>query len=139
MILFGHDQTVAEWVSQKVKKPFHPPFTAIGVLNCEGTLIGGFVFNDYTGDSIEMSLAGGGVARRSVWKAILAYVFGQLKCSRLQIHTRRSNKMVKKLAPKLGFVCEGKARNFYGDNEDGFVYSLVKSDLNTFRSRWRLK
>lgn len=137
-LLFGHDKTVSEWVSVKVKKQFHEPFTSIGVLNREGTLTGGFIFNDFTGNSIEMSIAGKGVFSRGVWKAVINYVFDQLKCSRLQMRTHRKNSLVKKLAPRLGFVCEGKARNFYG-KEDAFVYSLVESDLDTFRSRWRLK
>lgn len=136
-LLFGHDQSVAEWVALKVKKQFHAPFTSIGVLNRDGTLIGGFVFNDFTGNSIEMSIAGKGVFSRSVWRGIINYVFDQLKCSRLQMHTNEKNKRVKKLAPRLGFMFEGKSRNFYG-KEDGFVYSLVEQDLPAFRSRWRL-
>lgn len=138
MILFGHDKTIGEWVGNKINKPFFEPFTTMGVINKDGLLIGGFVFNTHTGDSIEMSLAGKGVARRSVWRAILAYVFGQLKCSRLQIHTSVDNKIVKKLAPKLGFTFEGKSRNFYGENRDGLMYSFIRNDIDKFNKRWRL-
>lgn len=137
MILLGHDQAVADWVSGITGKPFHAIDAAIGSVTPEGRLTGGFVFTGHNGDSIEMSLAGHGVTSRGMWRAVIRYVFGQLGCSRLQIHTAASNKAVRKLAPKLGFTFEGKARRFYG-NEDAFLYSLTVDDLPAFCTRWRL-
>jgi RimJ/RimL family protein N-acetyltransferase len=137
MILLGHDEAVASWVGAITGKPFHPPFTAIGSIDPEGHLTGGFVFTGYNGSTVELSLAGHGVTHRGLWRAVLAYVFDQLGCDRLQIHTAASNKAVRKLAPRLGFAYEGKSRRFYG-REDAFVYSLVRDDLSSFRRRWRL-
>lgn len=137
-LLFGHDKTVGEWVGNKVRKPFLSPFTSIGVLDREGTLIGGFVFNDFTGTSIEMSVAGKGIFSRGAWRGVINYVFEQLKCSRLQIHTSRKNKTIKNIAPKVGFVFEGKSRNFYGENQSALVYSLTTNDLPAFKKRWGL-
>lgn len=137
MMLLGHDEAVAQWVASITGKPFHPPFTTIGAVNPEGHLTGGFVFTGFNGSSIEMSLAGHGVTDRSLWRAILKYVFEQLKADRIQIHTASSNKAVRKLAPRLGFSFEGKSRRFYG-SEDAFVYALVRDDLPSFRRRWRL-
>lgn len=136
MILLGHDETVAQWVSTFTGKPFQPPYTAIGSVQ-DGRLTGGFVFTDFNGTSIELSLAGHGVTHRGLWRAILHYVFDQLKADRIQIHTAVSNRTVQKLAPRLGFAFEGKSRNFYG-REDALVYSLVRDDLPSFRKRWRL-
>lgn len=136
MILLGHDEAVAQWVSTFTGKPFQPPYTAIGSVQ-DGRLTGGFVFTDFNGTSIELSLAGHGVTHRGLWRAILHYVFEQLKADRIQIHTAISNKTVQKLAPRLGFAYEGKSRRFYG-REDAFVYSLVRDDLPSFRRRWRL-
>jgi RimJ/RimL family protein N-acetyltransferase len=136
-LLFGHDETVAEWVGRVVGKPFHAPYTAIGIIDREGTLRGGFVFNNHhDAASIELSLAGN-VASRSAWRGVLHYVFVQLGCKRLSIHTRKSNKAVRKQAPRLGFKFEGIARSLYGD-EDGLCYSLTANDLAPFRSRWKL-
>lgn len=136
-LLFGHDETVAAWVGRIVGKPFQAPFTTIGVIDREGTLRGGFVFTTYTGDAIELSLAGRGCADRRVWAGVLDYVFVQLGCKRLAIHTRKSNRAVRKQAPRLGFKFEGIARSLYGD-EDGLCYSLTANDLAPFRSRWKL-
>ena len=137
MILLGHDETVAQWVASITGKPFHPPFTAIGAIDHEGYLTGGFVFTGFNGTSIELSLAGHGVTHRGLWRAILHYVFDQLKADRIQIHTARSNYTVRALAPRLGFAFEGKSRRYYG-REDAFVYSLIRDDLPSFRQRWRL-
>ncbi len=137
MILLGHDEAVAGWVGSITGKPFAPPFTAIGAINPEGHLTGGFVFTGFNGTCIEMSLAGRGVFGRPLWRGIIFYVFEQLKADRIQMHTAVSNKAVRKLAPRLGFAFEGKARRFYG-REDAFVYSLVRDDLPSFQKRWRL-
>jgi RimJ/RimL family protein N-acetyltransferase len=137
-LLIGHDNTVADWVGQRIHKPFHPPFAAIGAVDQQGHLRGGFVFTGYNGATVELSLAGAGVANRGLWRAVLAYAFEQLGCSRLQIHTERDNLTVRHLAPRLGFTFEGKARNFYGQGRDALQYSLVSQDLPDFRRRWRL-
>lgn len=136
-ILLGHDETVAQWVATKVGKPFHAPFTAIGAIDATGALQGGLVFTGYNGSSIELSLAGN-LTGRGLWRVVLAYAFGQLGCSRLQIHTAADNRTVRRLAPRLGFTFEGKSRNFYGNGRDALLYSLTTGDLPGFRKRWRL-
>lgn len=141
-LLFGHDQTVAEWVSrQPFCKPFHPPYTAFGVVDETGRLRGGFVFTGYTGTSIEMSLATDGWRwRAQEWRgalaAVLHYVFEQQGCSRLQVHTSDENKRVKKQLPRL-FRYEGPCRRLYGD-QDGHQYALTIDDLPKFREKWKL-
>ena len=139
-LLFGHDEAVAEWVSRQARgKPFHPPYTAFGFVDQTGRLQGGFVFTGFNGDAIEVSGAGGAVTSRSAWRALLNYVFDQLKCSRLQMHTRRSNKRVKRILSheRSGFVFEGVSRRLYG-REDGIRYSLTVDDLPAFKAKWKL-
>lgn len=138
MILLGHDQTIADWVGSKTGKPFHPPFTAIGVIDSEGTLTGGYVFTGYNGDGIELSLAGKGTVTREGWRAVVSYVFDQLKCSRLQMHTNRRNKRVcKHLHEAFPRGFEGIARRFYG-KDDAVCFALTIDELSAFRARWRL-
>ncbi len=139
MILLGHDAAVAEYVGKIVGKPFHMDAlsSTIGVTDPAGRLIGGYVFTGYTGPSIEVSLAGKGVALRSTWAAVIGYVFDQLHCVRLQVHTRRDNARARKQATRLGFRYEGTLRRYYGDTA-GLVYSLTADDLPAFRSRWHL-
>ncbi len=136
MIVLGQSEAVAAWVGRACGKPFHPPFEAIGIAGVTG-LTGGFVFTGFNGDGIEVSVAGRGIASRGAWRAACAYVFDQLGCARLQMHTRRSNKAVRRILPRFGMTFEGVARRFYGD-EDGLVFSLTAGDLPEFRAHWRL-
>lgn len=136
-LLFGHEQSVAEWVGRKNGKAFEPPYSAFGVLDNEGTLVGGFVFTGFNGDAIEMSLAGPGCITRGAWRAVLDYVFRQRGCTRLQVHTSRRNKRMKKIVARGAFHFEGIARRFYG-KDDAVVYSLIADDLPNFRERWKL-
>jgi len=110
---------------------------AFGALDGDGTLTAGAVFTNYQKDSIDLSIAGRGVIQRSLWAAIISYVFDQLACSRLGIVTHERNKAVKRMAPKMGFKFEGKLRKQFG-NADGYVYSLTDDDLPEFRKRWKI-
>lgn len=143
-LLFGHDATVAEWVAKQASsKPPVEPYTAFGFVTPEGRLRGGAVFTGYNGDTVELSLAGRAAATRTAWAAITSYVFDQLKCSRLQMHTNRRNKRVlKMLAPPsgkggLGVRYEGVAKHYFG-KDDGVVYALTVDELPAFRKKWRL-
>lgn len=138
-LLFGHDKTVAEWVARQAhSKPPVAPYTAFGFVDSRGTLTGGCVFTGYNGDTVELSLAGRSAATRSGWAAITSYVFDQLGCSRLQMHTNRRNKhTLRMLAGRLGVRYEGVARRFFG-KDDGVCYSLTVDDLAAFRAKWRI-
>lgn len=135
-LLFAEDEIVAAYVGAFLGKPFHPPYSTIGVLDRAGTISGGFVFTSFTGPSIELSLAGGGVVHRGTWRAVLHYAFDQLGCVRLQAHTARKNP-TRKMLTRLGFAFEGTSRRLFGD-QDGLCYSLTAEDLPKFRERWRL-
>lgn len=144
-LLFGHDKTVAEWVAaQANSKPPVAPYTAFGFVDRAGTLAGGCVFTGYNGDSVELSLAGRCAATRSCMAAVVSYVFDQLGCKRLQMHTSRRNKSVlRMLAGKrgrgsgLGVHYEGVARRYFG-RDDGVLYSLTVDDLSAFRAKWKI-
>ncbi len=139
-LLFGHDKTVAEWVAKQAhSKPPIAPYTAFGFVDGSGRLTGGCVFTGYNGDTVELSLAGRAAATRSGWAAITKYVFEQLGCVRLQMHTRRSNhRVLRMLAKRLGVQYEGVARHYFGKDAHGVVYALTVDNLAAFRAKWRL-
>ena len=39
-LLFGHDQTVADWASKKFGKPLRNWYVAIGIIDRDGKLVG---------------------------------------------------------------------------------------------------
>lgn len=139
-LLLGHDKTVAEWVARQAhSKAPCDPYTAIGWVTPDGRLTGGVVFTGYNGDTVELSLAGRAAATRSAWAAIVSYVFEQLGCQRMQMHTNRRNKRVlRMLAHRSGLRHEGIARRYFGKHGDGVVYALTVDELAAFRAKWRI-
>jgi len=126
-LVFAAPQAVAGLLAEEIGEAFSPPVSTIGVVDDAGNLVAGVAFTNYTGYGIEMTLAGRQCLTRSVRQAICDYVFGWLGCRRLAIVTRRSNRRVRRLAPRLGFTFEGRARGYYGE-EDGLAYSLLSEE-----------
>lgn len=129
-LVFGKSATVAEFIQRRSGVIFSPVTSMFAVLNDAGELTGGIAFVNYTGAGIELAGAGSVVLSRTVRQAIGDYAYGWLGCRRIQITTRQSNKVMRKLAPRLGFIFEGRSRACYGD-EDGYVYSLLSDEAIT--------
>lgn len=127
MVLRNEDQIVTAYVAGQTGDQYSDVMRTLGILSSEGRLTGGFVLTNYTGTGIELSLAGNGCVTRFAWQAVGDTVFGELGCQRLSVTTRRTNKRVRKMAPRFGFKFEGIARRFYG-SEDGLVFSLLRNE-----------
>jgi RimJ/RimL family protein N-acetyltransferase len=125
--LLGEDAIVSAYVSGMTGDQYSDVIRTLGVLAPEGRLIGGFVLTNYSGHGVELSLAGRGCVARDSWDMLGDIVFRELGCKRLSVTTRRSNKRVRKMAPKFKMKFEGVARLFYGD-EDGLVFSLLRNE-----------
>lgn len=126
-IVIGCDGAVAAYISAATGDRLHEPFRTIGVYDASGALIGGLAVDHWTGFGAEISGAGKGIVLRSVRNVLCDLVFGYLGCRRMGITVRKSNKPMQRLAPRLGFTFEGKARKYYGA-EDGLVYSLLSEE-----------
>jgi RimJ/RimL family protein N-acetyltransferase len=127
IFLRGEDAIVSAYVSGQTGDQYIDVMRTLGILNDHGRIVGGFVVTNYTGYGVELSIAGRGCVSRGAWNALGDIVFRELGCQRLSVTTRRSNKRVRKMAPKFKFKFEGIARRFYGD-EDGIVFSLLRDE-----------
>lgn len=127
IFLRGEDAIVSAYVSGQTGDQYIDVMRTLGILNDQGRIVGGFVVTNYTGYGVELSIAGRGCVSRGAWNALGDIVFRELGCQRLSVTTRRSNKRVRKMAPKFKFKFEGIARRFYGD-EDGIVFSLLRDE-----------
>jgi len=131
-LMFGHDLDVASWVGDRLGVVFVPPYTSIGVLNKRGTLIGGLVFTDYNGANIEVTFYGPGCITKAGLQGMFAYVFTQLKCTRLTARTPRSNRAMRELLPRLGFHHECVQPRYYGRSKacDAFVHRMMDTECH---------
>jgi len=128
-LILGCDEMVASWVGEKLGTVIQPPYTAIGLTKDGLDLCARAVFNDFTGSNVEMTVASTGVSKGFA-RAIAAYVFRQLGVNRLSIKTKRSNKAVQRLAPRLGFKFEGISARYFGPSkaDDAIRYVLFPED-----------
>lgn len=128
IVVYGEDAFVAEWAGGHLGKPFDPPFTAIGFSKDGATLSGAAVFNGWNGSNIDVTIYGPGCLSRESIRAVYEYVFGQIGAQRLTARTKRSNKRMQRLLPRLGFVHECVARRWYGPERanDAIVAALFR-------------
>lgn len=133
-LVLGDDATVASWTEARLGIRLIPPFVAFGIVDDEGVLCGSIVFNGYNGSNIEASVFGTACAQRRFLRAVMHYVFVQLKCLRLTCRTKRSNKTVSRQLTRLGFKYEGTLKNYFGPDrgDDAILYALFPKDA----ARW---
>lgn len=126
MLVYHRDEEIAAVVGRMTGSHITPPYTAIGVAY-RGLIIGGFVFNNFTGPDIEMSVAGKHVISRGVLRAVARYTFGQLGVRRVSITMRATDKTTQDIAQRLGFTLEGfKHQAFW--NDDAVLMGLTKDN-----------
>lgn len=118
------DERVARFVGAQVNAIIYPPFTCMG-LEQDGEIIGGAVWNCFTGPDIELTLAGR-VWSRTFLKALGEYAFNQLGCIRVQMTTEQE--AVARYAERLGGKREGVLRNKFGRGRDGIVIGLLEQE-----------
>lgn len=129
-LIYGHDEAVARWVQE------HAPhaengfrdFIAIGVER-DGALIAGWVFNEYRGHSIHVSMASTTPlwASRRTLRAIFTYPFVELPCKRLTAYTGARMVDVRRFLERLGFVQEGVVRHGFAD-DDCVIYGMLREE-----------
>ena len=103
-------------------------FQCIGVER-NGELVAVAVFNDYTGYNVEITVASRGPwALRGVIRRAMYYAFTELGCKRITAHIRPSNARAISAATRVGFMQEGRARKWFG-NEDAIILGLLTDEV----------
>jgi len=102
----------------------NPPYTTMGI-EIGGEVIGGVVFNHFTGSDLHVTVAGRGWTRGFLAE-VGQYVFGQLHCLRMTVITEQPK--VVRLTERLGGQVEGLLRNHFGAGRPAFVVGILKED-----------
>lgn len=136
-LMYGHDKTVADWVSKKWGKSIPPWYFAIGILNSEGLLKGGITFHNYNGSNIELCYYGPNTLTPSIWKGVADFCINKLKVNRLTVSVPRRNKSMTKNLPRLGFKVEGVLRHYYGPykRDDAIIFGILASEGQKFLNK----
>lgn len=113
-VLWGHDDDVVKFVSDRLGIALFPPYTGIGLLDEDGILIGGAVFTNYTKFNIDGTIYAPGKLSRHIVRALAHFCFVHCGVLRVTVKTRRSNLRVTKMLPKFGFAYEATLRRYFG-------------------------
>lgn len=122
--MIATDDRVALFVAQQTGTRIIPPYTAMGI-DIGGEIIGGAIFNHFTGADLHLTAAGHGWTRGFL-ADVGEYVFHQLGCVRMTAITEQPK--VVRLAERLGGEVEGLMRNHFGTGRDAFVIGFLKQD-----------
>jgi len=138
LVVTDNSEAIADFVGKKLKVTFWPPYLALGFSSEDRTKMAAVVFSDYNGSNIEATIyADKGGATRGVIRYVAQYVFGQLKCRRLTVRTKKRNKAVLKLAPRLGFKYETVLVRYYPD-DDAVVFRMLREDCKWIKKDAKL-
>lgn len=126
-LLIGHDAEVAAWMQAKLGVPLVPPFTAFGVLDDAGTLIGGALFNCDTRDDIELTIYGPGATTPEALRYGSQYCFLQTNHPRMSASVRRSNRHMLRFMEACGFKLEG-VKRMPDSRDDILLFGMLKNE-----------
>jgi RimJ/RimL family protein N-acetyltransferase len=131
-ILAGEDEMVADWVADRVPEMEigDSPYTAIGLVNDGGVLVGGVVYTNYTRTDIHMHIAltGRRVLTRWFIGECFRYPFVQLGVKRVTGLVAASNEAARRFDEHMGFKQEGVLRHYMPDGDDCIVYGMLREE-----------
>jgi RimJ/RimL family protein N-acetyltransferase len=131
-LVFDRQYEIVAYLQERLETVLHPPFTTIGI-DEGGRIVGGWLFNDYNGHNVEISVALDRPLTRGMIRAVQNYVFEQLKCRRVTARCREKNEKSAKLIRRLGFHHEGRQPFYYGDDA-AVIFGLTASKTPLTRS-----
>lgn len=135
-LLFGQDDLVAELVASNLGMVISPPFVAVGIVDRNGVISGGFVFNHFNGFNLEVSAYGPGLMKRGIIRAVMHYAFVQSNALRLTARTRRGNTNMRKILPRMGFEFEGISREMYGPGKENDAINFRMTRPMAVAAKW---
>lgn len=125
-----HGCNFSEWVNARIPRlPYKVKGTCIGFGDSR-RLLAAVVFHDYTGRSIQCSLAAESPAwcSRRALRESFAYVFETCGCVRFTVMAASDNERSLSLIRRLGFREEGRMRDHYADGVDLVIFGMLKHE-----------
>jgi L-amino acid N-acyltransferase YncA len=129
-ILVDNQKRVLAWMARKVDAPFFSADAKAIGWEAGGVLIGGVVFELWSGPNIYMHVAveDGAVVTRKDLRIAFAYPFQHLNCKRITGLVRADNLKAQRFDEHLGFRLEGRMRQAAADGTDMLVYGMLSDE-----------
>jgi RimJ/RimL family protein N-acetyltransferase len=130
-VIVDKAEEVAAWASKRLHTKFVAPYSAIGFETDAGKPVGALIFNDYTGENIEMSVVG--LWTKKMFRVAGDYCFNQLGVQRVTARTSVDKTKVINVIIAAGFRVEGRVRRYYPGGGDAVLFGILKEECD-----WRL-
>ena len=127
-IIWEPREVIAGWAGGVIGVEFHPPYSAAALVDNAGEIRTAVIFTNWTGASIDVSVASTGFVHPELIKQCSEYVFDQLKCRRASFYTRPTNQKAIRALEHMGAVFEARIIAYYEDS-DALLYRLLREDL----------
>lgn len=122
-----HEPTILEWLSQRYGVAvYQSPRVVLGVIDDEGVLRGCFVVTWRSETTAELHLFG--KTSNDTWKALCRLIFIEWGVWRLEVRTAKTNRAIRRAAPKFGFRFQGTEREYYGPGQDAYAYAMTPNE-----------
>lgn len=138
-LLFGQDQTVADWVRRHIPHMATDfgPASAIGVMSDTGEPMAGVVFHDYQPAYGTIQLSAAAISPRWATSRIvgrmLRYPFIELGVHKVWTATEQKNKRALKFNKGVGFTPEGILRHHFGRKNHAVICGMLDTE---YRERY---
>ena len=131
---FRDDAKAKVWIDNALGLNLALPFCGYAITDGSGRQVGAFVFNGYTGNDVELTIACDERVTLRVARFIACLAFFDLGARRLTGRTRASNRKAINAMLALGFKIEGRIREFF-DGEDAILFGLLASEQKLVRNK----
>lgn len=132
MVTTEQDPAYFRWASDILKVEFVPGTgcKALTNLSADGRVLGVVIYSRFTARNCEMSVASDGSGHwmtREYLRATFGYPFVQCKLQRVMAVVEANNARALALDLRLGFVQEGRLRDWFPD-QDGLLLGMLRSE-----------
>ncbi len=137
-LVHGHDEAICAWAERIFASPIAGPRLALGIITDDGTLQGALALSLKNATTADLTVLSSGVITPKIAKGFFRWCFDDVGVYRLEVKTAKTNKAIKKAAPKFGFQFEGTAKNYYGPNRDALCFYMTPDTCRWIGKNGRL-
>ena len=116
-LVIDDDNRVAAWIYAKYNLFKMPINRALGIVETDGTLVGGIILQNYNGINIELSYYGPYTLTPGIVRSIARIGIAEFNVGRATVITSKKNKRLMRSLQRFGWRLEGTQRCFYGQQD----------------------
>jgi hypothetical protein len=129
-------EIVGPWVYERTGGTWIPQRgTAIGLIDINGKLKAGVIYEDYNGANIVCHIAIDGVMSKKYLAMIFDYPFNQLNVKRITVPIEATNLSSINLVTKMGFILESRLEQATLDS-DLLIFRMFKNECRFLSERY---